>query len=113
MTTFFAKCLSVVGMENTRAKIVASHIVQRQSGVLQRHAICVNGFPIRIEDDDGLRNCIGHASKLFFISTELSFSALQVLNVSIRSVPVDNVARFVAQWLRPKQEPSIHSVEST
>src|SRR4029077_21206097 len=82
-------------------------------GVFKSHTICVNGFPIRIEDDDGLRNCIGHASKLFFISTELSFSALQVLNVSIRSVPVDNVARFVAQWLRPKQEPSIHSVEST
>src|ERR1700676_2525088 len=45
-------------MENTRAKIVASHVVQRQSGVLKGHAICVNGFPIRVHDDDGLRNDI-------------------------------------------------------
>src|ERR1700676_4403984 len=110
--TFFTKSLNVVGMENARPKIVGSYVVQRQSGVLKRHPSCVNGFPIRIQDDDGLRNSIGHASKLFLILTELSFSALQVLNVSIRSIPVDNVARFVAQWLSPKQEPSIHSVES-
>src|SRR5216684_4164015 len=111
--TFFAKSLNVIGMENARPKIVGLHVVQRQSGVLKRHAICVNGFPIRIQDDDGLRNSIGHASKLFLILTELSFSALQVLNVSIRSIPVENVARFVAQWLSPKQKPSIRSVEST
>src|SRR6266849_10544638 len=100
-------------MENARPIFVGSHIVQRQSGVLKRHAICVNGFPIRIQDDDGLRNSISHVPKLFLILTELSFSALQVLNVSIRSIPVDNVARLVAQWFSPKQEPSIYSVEST
>ena len=111
--TFFAKSLNVIGMENARPKIVGSHVIERQSGVLKRHAICVNGFPIRIQDEDGLRNRIGHASKLFLILTELNFSALKVLNVSIRSIPVDNVARFVAQWLSPKQKPAIHSVEST
>src|SRR5258708_22574294 len=110
--TFFAKSLNVVGMENARPKIVGLHVVQRQSGVLKRHAICINGFPIRIQDDDGLRNSIGHAPKFFFILTELSFGALKVIDVRIRSIPVDNVARFVAQWLSPKQEPSIHSVES-
>src|ERR1700730_11340829 len=109
--TFFTKSLNVVGMENARPKIVGSHVVQRQSGVLKRNAICVNGFPIGIHDDDGLRNSIGHASKLFLILTELSFSALKVIDVSIRSIPVNNVARFVAQRLSPKQEPSIHPVE--
>src|ERR1700751_5774662 len=100
-------------MENARPKIVASHVVQRQSGVPERHAVRVNGFPVRIHDDDGLWNSIGHAPKLFLILTELSFGALEVINVSIRSIPVDNVARFVAQRLSPKQEPSIHSVKST
>jgi len=100
-------------MENARPKIVASHVVQRQSGVLERHAISVNDFPVRIHDDDGLWNSVGHAPKLFLILTELSFGALEVINVSIRSIPVDNVARFVAQRLSPKQEPSIHSVKST
>ena len=110
---FFAKPLNVVGMENARPKIVGSHFVERQSGVLERHAICVNGFSIRIQDDYGLRNRIGHAPKFFFILTELSFGALEVIDVRIRSIPVDNVARFVTQWLSPKQEPSIHSVKST
>ena len=95
------------------ARMSSTRIVVFFHSSLKRHAICVNGFPIRIQDDDGLRNRIRHASKLSLILTELSFSALQVLNVSIRSIPVDNVARFVAQWLSPKQEPSIHSVEST
>src|SRR5216683_445115 len=110
--SFFAKSLNVVGMENARPKIVGLHVVQRQSGVLKRHAICVNGFSIGIQDDDGLRNSIRHAPKFFFILAELSFGALKVIDVRIRSIPVDNVARFVAQWLSPKQEPSIHSVES-
>src|ERR1700722_19927406 len=100
-------------MENARPKIVGLQVVQRQSGVLKRHAICVNGFSIRIQDDDALRNRIGHAPKFFFILTELRFGALEVLDVRIRSIPVDNVARFVAQWLSPKQKPSIRSVEST
>src|SRR4029077_9088663 len=98
-------------MENAVRKILGLHVVQRESGVLKRHAICVNGFSIRIQDDDALRNSIGHAPKFFFILTELSFSALKVIDVGIRSIPVDNVARFVAQWLSPKLEPSIHSVE--
>src|SRR5260370_42354617 len=86
--TFFAKSLNVIGMENARPKIVGSHVVQRQSGVLNSHAIGVNGFPIRIQDDDGLRNRIGHAPELFLILTKLGFSALQVIDVSIRSRPV-------------------------
>src|ERR1700730_13528533 len=111
--TFFTKTLNVVGMENARPKIVGLHVVQRQSGVLKRDAICVNGFSIRLQDHDALRNRIGHAPKFFFILTELSFGALKVIDVSIRSIPVDNVARFVAQRLSPKQEPSIHSVKPT
>lgn len=54
-----------------------------------------------------LRKKIYQLPKLFFVLTELCLSALQVIDVSIRSIPVDNVARFVAQWLSPKQEPSI------
>src|SRR6202011_1047472 len=100
-------------MQKARPKIVGSHVIERQSGVLKGHAICVNRFPIRIQDKDRLRDRIGHAPKLFLILSELSFSALEVLNVSIRSIPIDNVARFVAQGLSPKQEPSINSVEST
>src|SRR5260370_17505850 len=109
--TFFAKSLNVVGMENARPKIVGLHVVQRQSGVLKRHAICINGFPIRIQDDDGLRNSISHAPKFFFILTELSFGALKSIVVRIPSIPVANFPQSSVQRLSPKQEPSIHSVE--
>src|SRR2546425_10049532 len=59
-----------------------------------------------------LRKEIYQLPKLFFVLTEICLRALEVIDVSICSIPVDNVARFVAQWLSPKQEPSIHSVES-
>src|SRR5271169_2073507 len=51
--------------------------------------------------------------ELPLVLPEFELGLFQVFNVSIRSIPVDNVARFVAQWLSPKQEPSIHSVDST
>src|ERR1700720_1299383 len=100
-------------MESTRPRIIASKLFHRQSGIFKRHSICIQCVPLGAQYDDGLGNGISHAPKLFLILTEFSFSALQVVNVSIRSIPVDNVARFVAQWLSPKQKPSIHSVEST
>src|SRR5260370_41593180 len=59
-----------------------------------------------------LRKEIYQLPKLFFVLTELCLRALKVIDVRIRSIPVDYVTRFVAQWLSPKQEPWIHSVES-
>src|ERR1700730_6791380 len=99
-------------MESTRPRIIASKLFLRQSGIFKRYSICIQCVPLGAQYDDGLGNGINHVPKLFLILTEFSFSALQVVNVSIRSIPVDNVARFVAQWLSPKQEPSIRSVES-
>src|SRR6516162_4863834 len=64
--TLLKKSLDIVGMESTFTKIVGSHFVERQPKVLQRHAICVSGSPVWIQDDDRLRNSIGHATKLFF-----------------------------------------------
>src|ERR1700720_1418809 len=100
-------------MESTRPRIIASKLFHRQSGIFKRHSICIQCVPLGAQYDDGLGNGISHAPKLFLILTEFSFSALQVIDVSIRSIPVDNVARFIAQRLSPKQEPSIHSVKST
>src|SRR5947209_14571502 len=60
-----------------------------------------------------LRKEIYQLPELPLVLPEFELGLFQVVNVGIRSIPVDNVARFVAQWLSPKQEPSIHSVEST
>ena len=60
-----------------------------------------------------LRKEIYELPELPLVLPEFELGLFQVVNVCIRSIPVDNVARFVAQWLSPKQEPSIHSVEST
>jgi len=37
---------------------------------------------------------------------------LSIIDIYVRSVPVDDVAKFVAQRMGPKQEPSILSVEA-
>ena len=60
-----------------------------------------------------LRKEIYELPELPLVLPEFELGLFQVVNVGIRSIPVDNLARFVAQWLSPKQEPSIHSVEST
>src|SRR5579862_1999581 len=60
-----------------------------------------------------LRKEIDELSELALVLPEFELGLFQVLNVGIRSIPVDNLARFVMQWLSPKQVPSIHSVEST
>src|SRR5262249_29242216 len=65
----FSKSLNVLGMENTRARIGGLHFLERQSGVLECHSICVNGSPVWIQDDDRLWNEIDDAPKLFFILT--------------------------------------------
>src|ERR1700740_3096352 len=58
-----------------------------------------------------LRKEIYELPQLFFVLTKLGLGALEVIDVRVRSIPVDNLARFVAQRLSPKQEPSIRSVE--
>src|SRR5690349_3719995 len=57
-------------MENTRAKILRSDFIKRQSHVLQRCAICVSYSPVWIQDYDRLRNGIDHPAKLFFRLTD-------------------------------------------
>src|SRR5229473_6008702 len=79
---------------------------ERKARVVECHLVRINRRAVRLMNDNGLRYGIRDAAKLIFV-------LLQVLNVSIRSVPVDNGARFVAQWLSSKQKPSICSVEST
>jgi hypothetical protein len=87
------------------------HFLQREALVVKQRFVGVKQGAVFVQDKKMLRKEIYQLPKLLFVLTELCLSALQVIDVSVRSIPVDNVARFVAQRLSPKQEPSIHSVE--
>src|ERR1700730_378989 len=89
----------------------ALHFFQGEAFVVKQRFVGLKQGAIFVQDLNMLRKEIYHLPKLFFVLTELCLGALQVIDVSIRTIPVDNVSRFVAQWLSPKQEPSIHSVE--
>jgi hypothetical protein len=85
------------------------HFLQREALVVKQRFVGVKQGAVFVQDKKMLRKEIYQLPKLLFVLTELCLSALQVIDVSVRSIPVDNVARFVAQRLSPKQEPSIHS----
>src|SRR6266851_1234764 len=90
----------------------ALHFFQGEAFVVKQRFVGVKQGAIFVQDLNMLRKEIYHLPKLFFVLTELCLSALQVIDVSIRSIPVDNVPRFVPQRLSAEQEPSIHPVET-
>src|SRR5580704_6801188 len=71
----FAKSFSVFWMKDALPEVIGAHFVQRQTCVVKCLAICIDGFPIRIQDNDCLCDRIHHAKKLFFILKKLGLCA--------------------------------------
>src|SRR5229473_4018769 len=66
-------------MEYAIAKIVGSHLLERQSCVLHGHTVRVYCFPLRIQHNDLLWNKIDNPPQLFSLLTELCLSVLDML----------------------------------
>jgi len=82
------------------------NVFKRKAGIFECYLVRINRRAVRLLNDNGLRNGIRYTAKLICV-------LFKILNVGIRSIPVEDLARFVAQWLSPKQKPSIRSVEPT
>jgi len=57
-------------------------------------------------------NGVDHATKLLFVSPELIFSPLQIVDIRVRAVPVDHLAELIALRLDADDEPAVFAVEA-
>ena len=54
----------------------------------------------------------GRAQRLL-IRANYVFCLLSIFDINVRSIPFDDVARFIAQWVCSEEKPTIDSIEST
>jgi hypothetical protein len=71
----FAKFFNVFWMKHALPEVIGAHFVQRQTRVVKCRAVCIDGFPIPIQDNNCLCDRIDHATKLFFILKKLGLRA--------------------------------------
>src|ERR1700747_2565436 len=74
----FAKSPNVFWMEHAIPEVIGAHFVQRQPRVLKRHAICVNGLAVVIQNHDCLWNKVNDSPQLLFVRKEFGLSELYV-----------------------------------
>ncbi len=97
-------------MEQPCAKIGCDHILHGEAAIVEHGLIRVDRSAVRPLDDNGVGYRIGNSADFAFVLPQLLFCPLEVLNISIRSVPSDDVAELVAQRFNTEQEPAIFTV---
>ena len=97
-------------MEQPCAKIGCDHVFHREAAIVEHGLIRVDRSPVRPLDDNGVGYRIGNPAEFAFVLPQLLFCPLEVLNISIRSVPSDDVAELVTQRFNTEQEPAIFPV---
>src|SRR5713101_6825029 len=102
--------LQVVRMEDSFSKAGSKHVFNREAGVIERCLVGVDRRARRVQDHDRLRYRVGNPAKFAFIVPQFLFGLLKLLNVSACSIPSDNFAGLVAQWLDPDKKPAKHTV---
>src|SRR6266850_606902 len=94
-------------MEQPCAKIRSEHVFHREAAIVEHGLIRVDRSAVRPLDDDGVGYRIRNSADFAFVLPQLLFCPLEVLNISIRSVPSDDVAELVTQRFNTEQEPAI------
>src|SRR5258707_13692621 len=97
-------------MEEPCAKIGGNHVLHREPAIVEHGLIRVDRSSVRPLDDNGLGYRIGNPAEFAFVLPQLLLCPLEVLNISIRSVPSDDVAELVTQRFNTEQEPVIFPV---
>src|SRR5580658_5762308 len=69
-------------MEDASAEIFRQHLLNRQTGILERHSIYINSLAIGIQDDDDVRDGVDNASKFVSVLPDLLFTDLNEVSTS-------------------------------
>src|SRR5258706_5272687 len=95
----FAELFDILGMKNFFTEPRRDNIFGRQPGIVERRLIGVEGNARGILDDNGLRNCVCDSPQLALFFSEIFLRLLELFDISARSVPPDDLSKFVAERL--------------
>ena len=96
----------VFRMKDSLSKIWCKHIVRSKARIVEGSSVGVDRHSGGIQDDYRLRYCIRDLPKLAFVLTQFILSLLKGFDISAYSVPHDDLASFVAEWLEANEEPT-------
>src|SRR5262245_32241301 len=97
-------------MKKPGPKVRSQRRLHREAGEFQYRSVRVERSSVRVKDRYCLSDCINNLTELHFFLSKLLFSSLALFDVSARSVPANDLAGFVAQWLYPNEKPTKHSI---
>src|SRR5467141_3524851 len=97
-------------MEQPCPKIGSDYVFHREAAIVEHGLIRVDRSPVRLLDDNGVGYRICNPAEFAFFLPQRFFCPLEILNISIRSVPSDDVAELVTQRFNTEQEPAIFTV---
>src|SRR5215475_1417210 len=100
----------ILGMKGFGPIVWRQHIFLGEPSEIQHPLIDVERPSFRVQDRDCLRYRIDDLSELSFTRAECFLGLLSIIDVSACTVPPDDLAGFVAQWLCANQKPAIDSV---
>src|SRR6185369_7065078 len=100
-------------MEQACAKVGCDHVFHREAAIVEHGLIRVERSPVWLLDDDAVGYRVGNPAEFAFVLPQLLFCPLEGFNISIRSVPSDDVAELVTQRFNTEQEPAIFPVVPT
>src|SRR6185436_11171745 len=100
-------------MKDASAELLGQHLFHREACVVDKGPVRVEGTAVRAEDEDSMGDGIGDLSQLLLVLAQPGFSPLEVVDIGIRSVPLDDVAFLVAHGLDADDEPTILAVMAT
>src|SRR5215813_8104230 len=83
-----------------------AQILFGQAGILQSDPVRIEGGAIRPEHNDDLANGIDDRAEVLFLLPELLLGALAIVNVDMDSIPADDAAVFIVDWLHRDMEPA-------
>src|SRR5260370_1893260 len=108
-----AHAFQIVWVEDSRAKVRADDVGQREARVVECRSIRVDRNAVRIKDHDVLRDRVGDPAQRPLVLTQLLFCLLEGVDIRACPVPSDDLARVVAYRLEPNQGPAERPIMAT
>src|SRR5208282_5730260 len=97
MLAFSHNSFQIVRVKDLRISVLRQSLFQGEAGISEPNLIYIKSAPIRLQDDDVLRNGVDKPPKLRFIFPGPLFSSFAVLDVGPRAVPPKDASLYIPQ----------------
>src|SRR5215467_2499282 len=98
--------ISPVAVTSSRA----FHVFQGVAVIVEHCLVGLQQRTLLVHDKDKLRKVIDKLPQFPLALPEFIFSLLAIINISACTVPADDLAGFIPEWLGANEEPAVGSV---